>query len=119
MKIRDLIAVCLAGALLLPAGCADDNPKMEVPDTDTTAFVQMKQTNLEEWNDAQTEEVLEVPLVRRDVELASGGSAALYALDTGEEPTVGTDQLTSVSTELVLNSSAVQLGEYGTVRELA
>nr|WP_302666800.1 hypothetical protein [uncultured Agathobaculum sp.] len=119
MKFRGLIAVCLAGALLLPAGCADDNPKMEVPDTDTTAFVQMKQTNLEEWNDVQTEEVLEVPLVRRDVELASGGSAALYALDTGEEPTAGTDQLTSVSTEMVLNSSAVQLGEYGTVRELA
>ena len=49
MKFRGLIAACLTGALLLPAGCADDNPKMEVPDTDTTAFVQMKQTNLEEW----------------------------------------------------------------------
>ena len=73
MKFRGLIAVCLAGALLLSAGCADDTPKMEVPDTDTTAFVQMKQTSWEEWNDAQTEEVLEVPLVRRDMELASGG----------------------------------------------
>ena len=49
MKFRGLIGACLTGALLLPAGCADDNPKMEVPDTDTTAFVQMKQTNLEEW----------------------------------------------------------------------
>ena len=119
MKFRGLIAVCLAGMLLLLAGCTDDNPKMEGAVTDTTAFVQMKQTNLEEWNDARTEGVLEVPLVRRDVELAAGGSATLYALDTGEEPTAGTDGLTSVSTELVLNSSAVQLGEYGTVRELA
>ena len=119
IKFRGLNAACLLGMLLLPAGCADDNHKMEVPNTDTTAFVQMKKTNLEEWNDAPTEEVLEVPLVRRDVALASGGSAALYALDTGEEPTTGTDQLTSVSAELVLNSSAVQLGEYGTVRELA
>ena len=40
MKFRGLIAVCLAGMLLLLAGCTDDNPKMEVPDTDTTAFVQ-------------------------------------------------------------------------------
>lgn len=119
MKFRGFTAACLAGVLLLLTGCTNDNPKMEVPDTDTMAFITMKQTDLEEWNDGQTEEVLEVPLVRRDVELASGGSAALYALDTGEEPTAGTDQITSVSTELVLNSAAVQLGEYGTVRDLA
>ena len=119
MKFRGMIAACMAGALLLPTGCADDTPKMEVPDTDTAVFTQMEQTGLEGWDDAENETVQDVPLVRRDVELASGGTAALYALDTGEEPSAGTDELTSVSAELVLNSAAIQLGEYGTVRELA
>ena len=119
MKFRGMIAACMAGALLLPTGCADDTPKMEVPDTDTAVFTQMEQTGLEGWDDAENETVQDVPLVRRDVELASGGTAALYALDTGEEPSTGTDELTSVSAELVLNSAAVQLGAYGTVRELA
>ncbi|MFR3787034.1 MAG: hypothetical protein ACLTWR_07070 [Agathobaculum desmolans] len=119
MKFRDLVAACLTGVLLLPAGCADEKLKMEVPDTDTAVFTQMEQTNLEEWNNAQTEKVLEVPLVRRDVERAAGGTIPLYALDTGEEPATGTDQLTSVSAALVLNSSAVWLGEYGAVRDLA
>ena len=119
MKFRGMIAACMAGALLLPTGCADDKAKMEVPDTDTAVFTQMEQTGLEGWNDAENETVQDVPLVRRDVELASGGTAALYALDTGEEPSAGTDELTSVSAELVLNSAAIHLGEYGTVRELA
>ena len=92
---------------------------MEVPDTDTAVFIEMEQTGLEGWDDAENETVQDVPLVRRDVELASGGTAALYALDTGEEPSTGTDELTSVSAELVLNSAAIHLGEYGTVRELA
>ena len=119
MKFRGLVAACLTGVLLLPAGCADEKLKMEVPDTDTAVFTQMEQTNMEEWNNAQTEKVLEVPLVRRDVERAAGGTIPLYALDTGEEPAAGTDQLTSVSAALVLNSSAVWLGEYGAVRDLA
>ena len=119
MKFRDLVAACLTGVLLLPVGCADEKLKMEVPDTDTAVFTQMEQTNLEEWNNAQTEKVLEMPLVRRDVERAAGGTIPLYALDTGEEPAAGTDQITSVSAALVLNSSAVWLGEYGAVRDLA
>ena len=57
---------------------------MEVPDTDTAVFIEMEQTGLEGWDDAENETVQDVPLVRRDVELASGGTAALYALDTGE-----------------------------------
>lgn len=119
MKFRGMIAACLTGMLLLPAGCADDKAKMEVPDTDTAVFTQMEQTDLEEWDGAETETVRDMPMVRQEVELASGGTAVLYALDTGEEPAAGTDELTSVSTELVLNSTAIQLGEYGTVRELA
>ena len=119
MKFRGMIAACLTGILFLPASCADDKPKMEVPDTDTAVFTQMEQTELEGWNGAEAETVRDMPMVRQEVELASGGTAALYALDTGEEPAAGTDELTSVSTELVLNSTAVQMGEYGTVRELA
>lgn len=114
-----MIVVCLAGARLLPADCADDKPKMEVPDTDTAVFTQMEQTDLGECGGAEMEAVRDMPLVRQEVGLASGGTAVLYALDTGEEPAAGTDGLTSVSTELVLNSAAVQLGEYGTVRDLA
>ena len=119
MKFRGMIAACLTGMLLLPAGCADDKAKMEVPNTDTAVFTEMEQTDLEEWDGAEAETVRDMPMVRQEVELASGGTAALYALDTGEEPAAGTDELTSVSTELVLNSTAIQLGEYGTVRELA
>ena len=29
MKFRGMIAACMAGALLLPTGCADDKAKME------------------------------------------------------------------------------------------
>ena len=47
MKFRGMIAACMAGALLLPTGCADDTPKMEVPDTDTAVFTQMEQTGLD------------------------------------------------------------------------
>ena len=92
---------------------------MEVPDTDTAVFTQMEQTDLGECGGAEMEAVRDMPLVRQEVGLASGGTAVLYALDTGEEPAAGTDGLTSVSTELVLNSTAVQLGEYGTVWDLA
>ena len=31
MKFRGMIAACMAGALLLPTGCADDKAKMEYP----------------------------------------------------------------------------------------
>lgn len=105
-----MIVVCLAGARLLLADCADDKPKMEVPDTDTAVFTQMEQTDLGECGGAEMEAVRDMPLVRQEVGLASGGTAVLYALNMGEEPAAGTDGLTSVSTELVLNSTAVQLG---------
>lgn len=118
MKVRSLIAAGLAGVLLLPAGCTDI-PKMEIPSTDMTAFTQIAQTDLEEWENAESKTEGALPLARHEVELAAGGTAALYALDTGEEPSAGTDEITSVSAELALNSAAVQLGEYGTVRELA
>ena len=98
MKFRGMIAACLTGMLLLPAGCADDKAKMEVPNTDTAVFTEMEQTDLEEWDGAEAETVRDMPMVRQEVELASGGTAALYALDTGEEPAAGTDELTSVST---------------------
>lgn len=118
MNFRNFTAACLAGTLLLSAaGCTDKNPKMEVPDTDTVVFRQMKESSLEGWNDAQ--DALAAPPVIRQVQLSTGGTAALYALDTGEEPTAGTNEITSVNDELVLNSSATVLGEHGTVLEFA
>lgn len=118
MKVCKFIAVCLAGAFLLSAvGCTDKNPKMEVPETDTVIFNQMKEIRMEEWNDAQ--DTLATPPVIQQVQLSTGGTAALYALDTGEEPTAGTNEITSVKDEMVLNSSATVLGEHGTVLEFA
>ena len=117
MKFHALLAVCLTGALLLPAtGCAK-KPIMEVPDTDTVVFTQTKPVSLEEWNDA--EKTLACPPVRQEIQLSSGGTATLYALDTGAEPTADTDEITSVNDEMVLNSEAVLLGEHGTPQELA
>lgn len=118
MKFCKLIAVCLAGAVLLSAvGCTDKNPKMEVPETDTVVFRQMKQVDMEGWNDAQQE--LAAAPVRHEIQLPTGDAAALYALDTGEAPSVGANEITSVSADMVLNSSAVMLGQHGTVLELA
>ena len=55
----------------------------------------------------------------REVQLITGETVVLYALDTGEMPLADTNQITSVRAGLVLNSTAVRLGEHGTVRELA
>lgn len=118
MKIRGFIAAYLAGTLLLTAaGCTGKQPKMEVPETDTVIFNQMKEIRMEEWNDAQ--DTLATPPVIQQVQLSTGGTATLYALDTGEEPTAGTNEITSVKDEMVLNSSATVLGEHGTVLEFA
>lgn len=117
MRFNGIITACLTGALLLSiAGCADKQPKMEVPQTDTVSFKQMKSINMEEWNDAQ--DTLAVPPIIHEVQLSTGGTAPLYAL-SGEKPTAGTDEITSVNDELVLNSSATVLGEHGTVLEFA
>ncbi|MFR3787970.1 hypothetical protein [Agathobaculum desmolans] len=95
----------------VPDGRADDILMMEVPDTDTAIGTTTGRGNSRADHKA-------VP-VRCRVQMADGRMAVLYALDTGEAPARNKDQLTSVSTELVLNSAAVRMGEYGTVRELA
>lgn len=79
-------------------------------------YTQNRQTGWEEESDAKAG--MAAPPVARPVQLAAGGVAVLYALDTGGAPAAGADEITSVSGALVLNSAAVQLGEYGTVREL-
>lgn len=117
MKFRIFTATCLIGAALLLTGCTDSTPKMEVPTTKGITFTQMEQTEQEKWNDTTTEAALHP--VAQEVQLTSGGTATLYTLDTDESPTIGADQITSVDPEVVLNSTAVQLGEYGTIRELA
>lgn len=66
--------------------------------------------------DAQAEQT--IPLVRYEIQLASGGTTVLYGLDA-DEAAGGLCEVTSVRSGMVLNSAAVQLGEYGTVRELA
>ena len=106
MNFRGMIAACMAGGSASVHRLRGRQSKNGVPDTDTAVFIEMEQTGLEGWDDAENETVQDVPLVRRDVELASGGTAALYALDTGEEPSTGTDELTSVSAELAPNSAA-------------
>ena len=74
---------------------------------------------------AQREQVENAETGRRElpaaqeVQLITGETVVLYALDTGEMPLAGANQLTSVRAGLVLNSTAVRLGEHGTVRELA
>lgn len=90
---------------------------MEVPETDTVLFRQMKEIDMEEWID--TQDIPAAPPLMRLVRLTTGGTAALYALRTGEEPTAGTNEITSVNKEMVLNSSAVMRGEHGTVLEIA
>lgn len=114
MVFRGFMTACLAGALLLTAGCTNDKPKMEVPDTNKITFTH---TETEEWKNAEQQPA--APPVRQEVQLAAGGSAMLYAFDTGEVPIAGADEITSVGEGLVLNSTAVRLGEHGTTRELA
>lgn len=77
----------------------------------------MTQMAQEELEDTQAGH--KMPLVRYEIQLASGGTTVLYGLDADGAAAGGSYEVTSVRSGMVLNSAAVQLGEYGTVRELA
>lgn len=75
---------------------------------------------MEEWRRTQTEPASGTPPVHLErLPTTFGTTAPLCALNTAEEPAQGANHLTSINGGLVLNSAAVQLGEYGTARELA
>jgi len=121
-KTKRFLLACLTGSLLLAAAACSrtqgNAPTMVVPSTEENiSYVESEQIHPEQWATANPE--TKENLALRDVELASGGIVHLYAFDNETEPLVGTDELTSLSGKLILNSAAVQLGETGTTRELA
>ena len=70
-------------------------------------------------NSGKNAEKTAVRVARRCVRLRQGGEAALCVLDTGDAPERERDSLTSMGAGVVLSSTAVRLGEHGTVHELA
>ncbi len=117
---RRIFAACLIGALLVSAaGCTKQvsakEPKMDVPDSENVTFTQMEQVDIAAWANTKAA----VPITTKDVELAVGGNAALHIFEKDSKPALGQDEITTYTGELVLNSSGVQLGESGTVLELA
>jgi len=113
--------LCISTILLAAVGCSQtpayQEPSMDVPDSETIVFTQMEQADTAAWANAAPETA--PVLTSQEIELSAGGTATLYAFDTGSEPLVAADDITSLSGELILNSSGVQLGEGISALELA
>ncbi len=117
---RRIIFACLLGALLISAaGCMKPvplaEPQMIVPDSENVTFTEMEKVDTAAWADAEAT----VSITQQDVDLAAGGTAALHIFDNDSQPVTGQDEITTYTEDLVLNSSGVQLGETGTVLDLA
>lgn len=114
-------AGCIAAILLVAVGCsrapAQREPGMDVPDSETVAFTQMEQANTAAWAEAQPETA--PVFTSRELELSAGGTATLYAFETGSEPLVAADDITSLSGSLILNSAGVQTSEDISALDLA
>ncbi len=67
----------------------------------------------------EEEQELAAPPFKQEVQLQTGSTASLYTFYKDAGPPACTDEIISVKGNMVLESSLVLLGEYGTIRELA
>jgi len=67
----------------------------------------------------EEEQELAAPPFKQEVQLQAGNTASLYTFDEDAGPSACTDEVISVKGNMVLESSLVLLGEYGTIRDLA
>ncbi len=68
--------------------------------------------------DEEEQELATAPF-RQEVQLQTGNTFSLYTFNENTGPPARTDEIISVRGNMVLESSLVLLGEYGTIRELA
>jgi len=105
--------LCIATILLAAVGCsrtpAYQEPSMNVPDSETIVFTQMEQADTAAWANAAPENA--PVLTSQELELSAGGIATLYAFQSDSKPLIAANDITSLSGDLILNSSGVQLGE--------
>lgn len=98
-------------------GTACGKPRQtEEPVTNTAAFTEIRQKTGESKREETKKTAF--PVALRRITMQEGGEAALCVFASGEAEREG-DSLTSVGAGMVLSSTAVRLGEHGTVHELA
>ncbi len=68
--------------------------------------------------DEEEQELAAAPF-KQEVQLQAGNTIPLYTFNKDTGPPAHTDEIISVKGNMVLESSLVLLGEYGTIRELA
>lgn len=120
-SLRQIFAVFMASAMVLSfAACSkkeidEDKLQMSVPESASVVYLQADPIDPSVWTEAAPEN--ETALKTQDIETTTGGTATLIVLDSNSEPVVSSDGVTSLTTNLVLNSASVQLGD-GTVEDL-
>ena len=122
--INRALATCCAGAILLSfSACSKKSEPtnnmltMNVPEEEVVVYTQTDPIDTTAWASATTEEAVP-PLKLQDVGLEGFDETfPLVTLDTGGDPIEAPNELTSLSDEMILNSTAADLGD-GTLETL-
>ncbi len=128
MNFRRIFATGLTCVVLMSATACSKKPnadvevtsnvdavQMSIPETDAVAYVESEPIDISSWAAAEPDKV--IALKTQDVDMTTGGTVRLLALDTESDPITAANEITSLNENLVLNSSGTILGD-GSLRDL-